>query len=102
MPESKTTCPECGAVVPAGAEQCVLCGTEVPAEEAAAGGEADGAVAPASASSGTDAAAPSAEEGDGASDEGVFCNQCGWQNPPGAYFCSRCGHELQPEARAEL
>jgi hypothetical protein len=26
---------------------------------------------------------------------GVFCNECGWENPPGANFCSRCGHALQ-------
>jgi len=25
----------------------------------------------------------------------VFCNQCGWENPPGARYCSRCGETLQ-------
>jgi hypothetical protein len=25
----------------------------------------------------------------------VFCNACGWQNPPGARFCTQCGAPLQ-------
>ncbi len=38
-----------------------------------------------------------AEEPDAAESEGqsVFCNQCGWENPPGARYCSQCGEELQ-------
>jgi len=28
-------------------------------------------------------------------ESGVFCNECGWKNPPGARFCSKCGHALQ-------
>ena len=34
------------------------------------------------------------------SDAGVFCNQCGWQNPSQSRFCSQCGTALQQGARA--
>jgi hypothetical protein len=30
----------------------------------------------------------------------VFCNQCGWENPPGAKYCSQCGESLQDLSEA--
>lgn len=27
--------------------------------------------------------------------DAVFCNQCGWKNPPDARFCAQCGSRLQ-------
>lgn len=30
----------------------------------------------------------------------VFCNHCGWENPPKAHYCSRCGAELQDLSEA--
>jgi ribosomal protein L40E len=98
MPNSKTTCPECGAVVPERTDQCGLCGTDVPKEGTAGG--VDTAVEAASSSEA--ASEGRSEEGVGeTAEEGMFCNQCGWQNPPGANFCSRCGHELQSPALEE-
>jgi tetratricopeptide (TPR) repeat protein len=29
---------------------------------------------------------------------GIYCNQCGWKNPPAARFCSACGAPLQAVA----
>lgn len=71
------SCPSCGAHVPADADRCDLCGTSVErsATEEQASGEVEGS---------------SSEER-----QSVFCNQCGWENPPGARYCSQCGEELQ-------
>ncbi len=77
-------CPSCGARLPAGAEVCDLCGTEV-------------AAAPEKALQ--DAASAKEQKKEAAAGEGVFCNECGWRNPPGAKYCSQCGARLQ-SARA--
>ena len=71
-----SACPECGARRAPGAEQCDLCG-------AAADVPANSDVQPL-------AGGPSPDEA-----KGVFCNQCGWHNPPSARFCSQCGTRLQ-------
>ena len=91
MPDSPRTCPSCGAHVPAGSDQCDLCGTAVsPApkdvDSSDDGAEEDGGDANAESQD----SEPELEEG-----PSVFCNQCGWENPPGARYCSQCGAELQ-------
>jgi hypothetical protein len=40
---------------------------------------------------------PDASGGDA---PGVFCNQCGWENPPDAKYCSQCGEALQDLSEA--
>jgi tetratricopeptide (TPR) repeat protein len=45
--------------------------------------------------SGADSAGQDSEDG-----PSVFCNQCGWENPPGARYCSRCGEALQDLSEA--
>ena len=99
MADEEQTCPSCGARVPAGADQCDLCGTPVQAAEDAPtpDGESpmpDAADAEAStpAPSGDDAAPAPTEPG--GAPETVYCNQCGHENPLSANFCSRCGTEL--------
>ena len=76
-----SACPECGARRAPGAEQCDLCGAaaELPTDPVLA----DPDVQPV-------AGGPSPNEA-----KGVFCNQCGWHNPPSARFCSQCGTRLQ-------
>jgi len=101
MTADSRTCPSCGARVPAEADRCDLCGTPVEASSETPD-ESDVPDDEASADSDT---SPSTEEGtaSGAERSGpepeerptVFCNQCGWENPPGARYCSRCGEELQ-------
>jgi ribosomal protein L40E len=74
--------PGSGAPAPGGADD------ETPDDETgdaeAGGAEAGGAEAGGAEAEGVEGDAPE-----------VYCNQCGWQNPPGARFCSRCGAELQ-------
>jgi len=102
MTTDSRTCPSCGARVPPDADRCDLCGTPVE-ESAETPGEPDDepvdANAPpagkeekreADAPSGAESAGPESDD-----DPSVFCNQCGWENPPGARYCSRCGEELQ-------
>ncbi|PSR00361.1 MAG: hypothetical protein BRD48_01315 [Bacteroidetes bacterium QS_9_68_14] len=97
--------------MPEDAQQCSLCGTPVagasPAgaeDETAHAGHTEGVASREedSAAAAEDAVpggggAPASGPGEGA---GVFCNECGWENPPGANFCSRCGHALQSLARS--
>lgn len=92
MSTDSRTCPSCGAHVSPEADHCELCGTPVdsgdelddesPVDGAQTEEENDAVEADRSAS----------ESEDGPS---VFCNQCGWENPPGAQYCSRCGESLQ-------
>lgn len=120
---SSSTCPSCGARVPADADRCDLCGApvddEAPSEAPddpgdATSGDATSGASNAAADSSSEAASQDepasaessgarssgAESGDAASSEGVFCTQCGWQNPSGANFCSRCGTKLQDVSAA--
>lgn len=100
MSTDDRTCPSCGARVPDGAARCDLCGTTLesadppddPEEDPADEGDAASTHAP------SEEVSPKAEPSEeGGSDEasGVFCNQCGWENPAGARYCSQCGEELQ-------
>lgn len=68
-----STCADCGARLTPGADRCDLCGAP-------------------------QGAAPPAEPGPTlvpTQKPGVFCNACGWKNPPGSRFCSQCGTSLQ-------
>ena len=100
MADDEQTCPSCGARVPAGADQCDLCGTPVQT--------GDDAPTPADDVPTSDAASPDASAPDSSGDDAapespgaedapatVYCNQCGHENPSSANFCSRCGTELQ-------
>ena len=97
MSADARTCPSCGAHVSAAADRCDLCGTSVEASSDAPDESDDTAPpAPDSSREADEGSAPdeaSGEEGEDAPT--VFCNQCGWENPPGARYCSRCGEELQ-------
>jgi len=78
--------------VPAGADRCDLCGTTIDEADAADSDEADPA-----------AEAPDGEtvpDASGGDAPGVFCNQCGWENPPDAKYCSQCGEALQDLSEA--
>ena len=96
MSESTRPCPSCGARVPASSDRCDLCGTVVDdgpdpagtAEDTEAESSEPEASPPEEAPSGPQAA-------DGQDEPSVFCNQCGWENPPGARYCSQCGEALQ-------
>ena len=116
MASNATTCPSCGARVPADEGRCDLCGTRVVHEadddrtetEATPGSqpgetESGSSAGPASESSAPDAVGPAGDADDPEADDpsshdgptGVYCNECGWENPVAANFCSRCGTELQ-------
>lgn len=80
--EEAPTCPACGARLSADAEACDLCGTPVAATDLPQVDVPDADDPPA--------------DTDGAPDERpVFCNACGWENPPNARYCSQCGEALQ-------
>ena len=92
MTANDRTCPSCGARVPAGADRCDLCGTIIDEADAADSDEAD-----------PTAEAPDGEtvpDASGGDAPGVFCNQCGWENPPDAKYCSQCGEALQDLSEA--
>ncbi len=91
MSDDSRTCPSCGAHVPVEADRCDLCGTSVGASDAP-GDPEDPSEPDLSSSTSEDA---DLEEGREEEAPNVFCNQCGWENPPGAQYCSRCGEELQ-------
>ena len=107
MSKTYKTCVECGARLVEGAEQCNLCGWPVDGADIAVGGPeaeeavADETVAEAASAEEATVAAPPVEaavaqpEDRPARPGGVYCNQCGWKNPPGARFCSQCGSRLQ-------
>ena len=75
------------------ADRCDLCGTPV---EVASDG-ADESEAPRESDQGTEQVEETVSERESSSEDAtpVFCNQCGWKNPPGARYCSQCGEELQ-------
>lgn len=87
------SCPSCGARVPADTDQCELCGTRIPTapdspEEAPSGTDASG-------SEGASADAPAEPDAGAPESDGVYCHQCGHENPAAANFCSQCGTELE-------
>ena len=104
-------CEECGARIPEGAERCDLCGAPVAGtvtEETFEGASEEAPVIAAAedviaveenvvaAAVTAEAEAERPEPGASPVEEGqgVFCNACGWLNPPAARFCSRCGAKL--------
>lgn len=97
MTADSQTCPSCGARVPAEANQCTLCGTPVEASAEATDEPDDPDASSAEEGTGDSEAPSDADSANSGSEEepGVFCNQCGWENPPGAQYCSRCGEKLQ-------
>lgn len=90
MADDERTCPSCGARVPAGADQCDLCGTSIDGESASE--EATPDAEREEADSGSSA---SEEASDGSHSAVVYCTQCGHENPSGANYCSQCGTELE-------
>ena len=92
-------CPECGARLEKGAEQCDLCGAPqewtISAAEPSPDFEDQGA---ARTSPGGDEAAPVHTTSHGSQGE-LSCQSCGWENPHDARFCSQCGARLQNETR---
>ncbi|PSQ93955.1 MAG: zinc ribbon domain-containing protein [Bacteroidetes bacterium QH_2_63_10] len=101
MTADSQTCPSCGARVPLEADRCDLCGTPVETSGEASEEPTDDSVDADASTEGAESVeseAPSdaASASSGAEDRPtVFCNQCGWENPPGARYCSRCGERLQ-------
>jgi tetratricopeptide (TPR) repeat protein len=84
------TCPACGARLPDDADTCDLCGTPVTATDLPQVEDPDATAPPSD---------PNARQ---AADKGqsVYCNACGWENPPGARYCSQCGEALQASESA--
>ena len=104
MPDTTRPCPSCGARVPASADRCDLCGTsvqeadsETDEEETGAHGATEGDI------DDEQKGAAGSRNGSGETDDepSVFCNQCGWENPPGARYCSQCGEALQDLSTAD-
>ena len=102
----RTVCPECGARLPKGVERCDLCGA---AQERTRSTSDDSAVDDSAATRADSIPKPTLPEGwmdtpETAANRSaavtVFCNACGWENPPDSKFCSQCGAGLQ-DARAE-
>jgi thioredoxin-like negative regulator of GroEL/ribosomal protein L40E len=91
--ENATTCPACGARLAKDADVCDLCGTPVEATELPQVEDPNDQPADVRADEAT--ASP-----DASASEGVFCNACGWENPPGARYCSQCGEALQEMSTA--
>lgn len=93
MAEEQRTCSSCGASVPSHMDRCELCGTPVDSsrgESPEPVGEAGGGETDRPDSTSDPASGPGTE-----GNRSVFCNQCGWENPPGARYCSQCGSKLQ-------
>ncbi len=84
MSGSARTCEECGARIVHGAERCTLCGWRV--------GETDLHVEEAL---DVEEEPVSAAQVHSLPNKPVFCNACGWKNPPEARYCSQCGAQLQ-------
>ena len=107
MSKTYSTCVECGARLVEGAAQCNLCGwpvettdalpaePEAPASSAALPSEAATTAEPEASTSSSEGAVSAQPADRPARPAGVYCNQCGWKNPPGARFCSQCGAPLQ-------
>lgn len=93
MEDNHQTCPSCGARIPDAMDRCELCGTPAdPASEGSGDAEDESTAGGAGDAARTPGAASDREQTGG---RPVFCNQCGWENPPGARYCSQCGSELQ-------
>ena len=93
MSKTHSACRECGARLDEGAAQCGLCGS--PVEMPGVASDEPVAAEPEAPASLPEEAAPAKSADRPASPGGVYCNQCGWRNPPGAKFCSMCGAKLQ-------
>lgn len=92
MAADSRTCPSCGARVPDEVDRCELCGTPLKdASEEPNASEMD----PEEGTEQTSDGEPTPGGEADTTDQSVFCNQCGWENPPGAQYCSQCGTELQ-------
>lgn len=105
MSKMNKTCLECGARLAVEAEQCDLCGSPVESAMVAAA-QAERTAEPPTPSSDEEAAdhPPAAPPPPDrlAVPRGVYCNQCGWQNPVDARYCSRCGTPLQEVSRIPI
>ena len=73
---SSATCSECGARIDQDLQNCELCGWKIESE-------------------GEDSIDAQSIVSAPESLEGIFCNACGWKNPPSSRFCSKCGEKLQ-------
>lgn len=85
----KLYCKACGGGLNPDDERCYLCGTPAgvdPDEIERVEVTVPGAVSVPGPASGPDL--PS-------EDRPVFCNACGWKNPPASRFCAQCGTALQ-------
>ncbi len=101
MSDSTRPCPSCGARVPASSDRCDLCGTVVDDLDPAGKAEDTEAESSEPETSRPEEAPSGPQEADAQDEPSVFCNQCGWENPPGARYCSQCGEELQDLSGAE-
>ncbi|GMQ80696.1 MAG: zinc-ribbon domain-containing protein [Rhodothermia bacterium] len=79
------SCSGCGSRLKEDATQCDLCGTLVSGAEEELRNHSDSEEAD------LDASSDSTVRASGS----VFCNSCGWKNPPDSNYCSKCGTELQ-------
>ncbi|MEF8815175.1 MAG: zinc ribbon domain-containing protein [Salinibacter sp.] len=101
MPDTTRPCPSCGARVPASADRCDLCGTAVEDGDSAdsatdeGGDETHRAEEEGGGDERKESAEPKTSSAETDDEPSVFCNQCGWENPPGARYCSQCGEALQ-------
>ena len=93
MPDDTRPCPSCGAQVSLEVDRCDLCGTVVEKPDAVQ--DSDDNAPESTDENPQEGAAPDSDRSDETSASTVFCNQCGWENPPGAQYCSQCGEELQ-------
>ena len=91
-------CPSCGARVNPEATRCDLCGTPLASKEGDAPSSQEDAPAAAAKPGAASKPESASKPGAASTEAGVYCNACGWKNPPGAKFCSQCGHRLQEEA----
>lgn len=101
MPTDLASCSSCGARLKADATVCDLCGTAVAAampHAATDDMEGETNVSPPV----VDAPSPVEQTAEGAPSSGVFCNACGWKNPPASRFCSQCGEKLQEGVRTPV
>lgn len=113
MSEELQSCPSCGAAIPVETDTCDLCGERVSSSTVQDRDDTDSASGNEESTpdeAGTPEAGESRQEPEtakkGAESENagrevegeIYCNDCGWENPPGANYCSQCGSTLQTSA----